>query len=250
MDGVNTIPNIVVERCLGARRIAVLTGAGISAESGVPTFRDRDGLWTKLNPQELAFMEAFLKNPQHVWEWYQSRRKVMQEVKPNPAHYTLAAMEDFYPVFSIATQNIDGLHQRAGSRKVFELHGNIERNRCSVCGRFVELPDETAEPPRCSCGGLIRPDVVWFGEMLPEEALDSAAQAARTAEVYFSIGTSAQVFPAAQLPYDAAEHGAFLVEINAEPTALTPYAHISLQGKAGEILPRLWRAISEKAANG
>jgi NAD-dependent deacetylase len=241
------IPQSVISRCRDAKRIGVLTGAGISAESGLATFRGEDGIWTKLNPLELASMDAFLKNPSRVWEWYEHRRNIMLNVEPNEAHFTLAAMEAAYPHFSISTQNIDGLHQRAGSRTVHELHGNIARSRCSECNTFVddvELKKDSI-PPRCRCGGIIRPDVVWFGEMLPQDALEQAHEAARSADVYFSIGTSAVVYPAAQLPYEAAHHGAFVVEINLQPTDLTPHADSSLRGKAGQILPQLWQAVQK-----
>lgn len=246
----NDIPKRVVERCAGAERIGVLTGAGVSAESGVPTFRGNDGIWKKLNPMELASMEAFMKNPALVWEWYRHRRTVMQDVRPNAAHLTLAAMEAVFPYFSISTQNIDGLHQRAGSRKVYELHGNIARNRCASCNEVVEIDGvEQSTVPRCRCGGYVRPDVVWFGEMLPPETLERAFADARAADLYFSIGTSAVVYPAAQLPYEALECGAFVVEINLEPTELTPRAHATLLGKAGEILPRLWSAVQNERAS-
>ena len=244
------IPKVIIEHCAKAERIGVLTGAGVSAESGVPTFRGSDGIWKKLNPLELASMEAFMKNPDLVWEWYQHRRMIMHNVRPNAAHLTLAAMEVDYRRFSISTQNIDGLHQRAGSRRVYELHGNIARNRCASCNESVEIEGfELSTVPRCRCGGSIRPDVVWFGEMLPAEALQCAFADARAAEVYFCIGTSAVVYPAAQLPYEALECGAFVVEINLEPTELTAYAHQSLLGRAGDILPRLWNAVQNERAS-
>ncbi|MDZ7371750.1 MAG: NAD-dependent deacylase [candidate division KSB1 bacterium] len=246
MSDVFEIPKELLRLFSKVERVAVLTGAGISAESGVPTFRGADGLWSKLNQRELASMDAFLQNPQRVWEWYQQRKKIMRDVQPNTAHLALVDLEKMFSHFSIATQNIDGLHTRAGSRTVYELHGNIERNRCASCGALYELESEAIVPPRCHCGGLIRPDVVWFGEMLPEEAWQKALDAARSAQLYISIGTSAQVYPAAGLPFEALSNNAFVVEINLEPTELTPYAHLSLHRKAGEILPKLVEAVKKE----
>lgn len=237
-----------IDALCNAKRVGVLTGAGISAESGIATFRGEDGLWNKLNPEELAGMSGFLKNPQLVWEWYQYRRNIIENVKPNAAHIALAEMESFYPEYSISTQNIDGLHQRAGSQTVFELHGNILRNRCMECGVTLQDDhiDEQMGIPKCSCGGLVRPNVVWFGEPLPESILTTSFEVARHADVYFSIGTSAAVYPAAYLPIEALYHGAFVIEINLEPTELTPLANTSLQGKAGEMLPALWQDVKCK----
>ena len=221
--------------------IAVLTGAGISAESGVPTFRGEDGLWQKFKPEELANVDAFLSNPDLVWGWYQHRREIINDVEPNPGHYALAQMEKKIPDFTLITQNVDGLHRRAGSKNILELHGNIQRNKCIKCGRmFEELPNEELEQvPECECGGMIRPDVVWFGEMLPQDVLHNAFRAAEQASIFFSIGTSAVVQPAASLPLTAKQNGAYLVEINVEPTILTHYADEFFQGKSGEVLPRI-----------
>jgi len=238
--------DIMLDRIKKARWIAVLTGAGVSAESGVPTFRGENGLWKKFKPEELANFEAFIQNPQLVWEWYQYRRKLIQEVEPNPGHYALAAMEKKAPKFTLITQNVDGLHQRAGNKNVIELHGNILRNRCVDCNRiFTELEFDLSQGvPHCECGGLIRPDVVWFGEMLPEEALHKAYEASEKSDVFFSIGTSAVVYPAASLPGIAKSHGAYLIEINPEPTPVTGIAHVSIRGKSGEVLPKLIEALN------
>lgn len=224
-----------------AAHVAVLTGAGISAESGVPTFRGKDGLWKKFRAEELATVDAFMDNPTLVWEWYLHRRELMNDVKPNPGHYCLVEMEKHYSDFTLITQNVDGLHYRAGSRKVLELHGNISRNKCFSCNRPFDGPIslETGQLPRCDCGGKIRPDVVWFGEMLPEAALNGAFDASCRAELFFSIGTSALVHPAASMPLVAKRNGAFLVEINLEPTPLTEYCDFSLHGPSGEILPAI-----------
>ncbi len=222
--------------------VAVLTGAGISAESGVPTFRGNDGLWKKFKPEELANFNAFIRNPDLVWEWYAYRKKLIARVRPNAGHHALVELEKMYPQFTIITQNIDNLHRRAGSKTVFELHGNIERNYCIDCGaqyRNEELLSETAAPRCKKCHGLIRPDVVWFGEDLPVDQWEKAEQAAITADVFFSIGTSAIVYPAASLPFQAKEHGAYVVEINPEYTPLSDHSDETILGKAGEILPQL-----------
>jgi NAD-dependent deacetylase len=240
-----TFSNILLEKLAAAVRIGVLTGAGISAESGVATFRGEDGIWKKFKPEELAHMDAFMRNPELVWEWYEQRKKIIKEVKPNAAHKVLAEMEDHFPYFTICTQNIDSLHYRAGSKNVLELHGNILRTRCARCGKMVFdiVLEKGKNLPLCSCGGMYRPDVVWFGEMLPADVLQQSLEVARSADVFFSIGTSAVVYPAAMLPSEAKRHGAFVVEINLEPTPLTNEADASILGKAGEILPELWSTI-------
>ena len=182
---------------------AVLTGAGISAESGVPTFRGQQGLWKKFRPEQLATMEAFLDTPEVVWEWYNWRRELISKVRPNPGHFALTDMEKLFHDFTLITQNVDNLHRLAGSSRVLELHGNIYRNKCARCDRAVESetdidPDNI---PECEfCGGKLRPDVVWFGEMLPEEVMAEAFAKAEQAEIFFSVGTSALVLPAASLP--------------------------------------------------
>jgi NAD-dependent deacetylase len=232
----------LLEKLSSATAVVVLTGAGTSAESGVPTFRGNEGLWKKFKPDELADFDAFIKNPDLVWEWYAYRKKLIADVRPNPAHYALAEMEKLFQEFAVITQNIDNLHRRAGSARVYELHGNIERNYCIKCGRWYRNDELTlaTSAPRCvDCQGLIRPDVVWFGELLPAEQWELADRASRNADVFFSIGTSAIVYPAASLPLRAKESGAYIVEINAETTPLSDIAHESLIGKAGEILPRL-----------
>ena len=222
--------------------ISVLTGAGISAESGIPTFRAKDGLWSKFRPEELANIQAFMKNPRLVWEWYQYRRKIITEAEPNPGHYALAQWEGQHDSFTLITQNVDGLHARAGSQNIIELHGNIMRNRCLSCGNVSETENVNleGEVPLCVCGGMLRPDVVWFGEMLPPEAVNAAFHAAETADVFLSVGTSALVHPAASLPEIAKSSGAFLFEINLEPTPLTPHVDVFLEGPSGEILPELF----------
>lgn len=237
-----TFPENLISTLKNATSVCVLTGSGISAESGVPTFRGDGGLWKKFRPEELANFNAFIRNPELVWEWYAYRRKLIHEVKPNPAHLGLAALERRVKSFTLVTQNIDNLHTRAGSKNVLELHGNIERSYCIQCRALVaesELEGVTGVPHCTSCGGLIRPDVVWFGEMLPLEVFAKAESAARRCDIFFSIGTSAIVFPAASLPYTALDYGAFVVEMNVESTDLSSRAHEVLTGKVGEILPDL-----------
>ncbi len=230
----------------GARSVAVLTGSGVSAESGVPTFRDaQTGLWARYEPQELATPEAFERDPRLVWEWYEWRRSLVRRAEPNPGHLALAEIERRVPSFSLATQNVDGLHQRAGSRNVLELHGNIMRSKCSVEGLEVEprAGDESV-PPLCpGCGAPLRPDVVWFGEALPEDAFAAASAAARSCDVFLSVGTSSLVYPAASLPSEAVRSGAVLVEVNLDDTPATPFMDYALRGKAGEVLPALVEAL-------
>jgi NAD-dependent deacetylase len=245
------IPGVLIDRLRRASRVAVFTGAGMSAESGVPTFRGDDGIWKKFKPEELASMSAFMKNPDMVWEWYQARRNIIGKVLPNPGHHAVAAMEPLFPEFTVITQNIDNLHRRAGSRNIVELHGNIDRNYCMKCGTPYAgdaLPD-TGRVPRCTrtgCPGLIRPDVVWFGEMLPEDEWERALRATLSAEVFFSVGTSGVVHPAASLPLTARHQGAWLVEINPEETVLTPSADLFIRGASGEILPAILEHITNE----
>ncbi len=225
-----------------AKSVCVLTGAGVSAESGVPTFRGDDGLWKKFKPEELASFDAFIGNPELVWEWYSYRKQVMKNVQPNAAHHALVQMQQMTQDFTLVTQNVDNLHTRAGSKNVLELHGNIERSYCIDCRTFandVELPDDR-KAPRCSnCGGLVRPDVVWFGELLPVEAFQKASAAADRCDLFLTVGTSAVVYPAASLPMIARSRGAYVVEINAEYTEISHRVHETLIGKAAEILPIL-----------
>jgi len=238
----------LLERLARARSVAVLTGAGISAESGVPTFRDPGGLWQQFRPEELANVNAFLRNPVLVQGWYAHRRRVVEETSPNPGHVALARLEELIDDFTLVTQNVDGLHRRAGSRNVIELHGSLLRSRCIDCGTDVSEADLASladgEPARCrACGGLVRPGVVWFGEMLPEGAMETAYAAAERADVFLSIGTSAVVYPAAHLPTYAREAGAYVAEINVEPSAVADQVNEVVLGRAGEVLPLLVDAL-------
>jgi NAD-dependent deacetylase len=243
------IPPALLDTLQDAHEVAVLTGAGVSAESGVPTFRDAlTGLWANFRPEDLATPEAFAANPSGVWDWYQSRRAALTHVKPNAGHVALAELQALFPRFTLITQNVDGLHAAAGSQSVVELHGNLSRNKCFGCNDPEPATQPTDKLSPCACGRSVkRPDVVWFNENLPEAALTRAQVAAERCDVFFSIGTSAQVYPAADLPRLAKAHGATVVEINAEPTPLTRTAHYSLLGKSGEVLPALVRALRERA---
>lgn len=235
------IPHKLIEELRGARSVVALTGSGISAESGIPTFREaQTGLWAQYDPQQLATPEAFARDPKLVWEWYVWRRKLVGDAEPNPGHRALAKLEEQVPSFTLVTQNVDGLHQRAGSRDVMELHGNVLRTICSA-EKVVVDPDKSEDyPPICqNCGAPLRPDVVWFGEMLPAEVIGSASEAASGCDVFLSIGTSSLVYPAASLPYAANAAGATVVEVNPEDTPLTSVADYTLRGTAGEVLPAL-----------
>ncbi|MCP4697370.1 MAG: NAD-dependent deacylase [Gammaproteobacteria bacterium] len=233
-------------RLRDARHLAVFTGAGISAESGVPTFRDAlTGLWARYDPADLATPQAFERDPRLVWEWYASRRELVAQVAPNAGHQAIMTLERQAPHFDLITQNVDGLHQRAGSSRVIELHGNLTRIKCAeentpVALETIRQSEMKEIPPRCPrCGGLLRPDVVWFGESLPADAMEQAATAVRECDVLLSIGTSSLVYPAAELPFMALDKGAVVIEINPVETPLTPHVQFALHGLAGEILPEL-----------
>ncbi len=243
------ISNSIIERLKSAKSILFFTGAGISAESGIDTFRGKGGLWNKMSAQELASFDGFMKNPNLVWEWYQYRRKIVRETEPNSGHKVIADFEKYFNEVTVVTQNVDNLHKRAGSTNILELHGNIERNFCMNCKTFygVEKFLESEEVPKCeSCGGMIRPDVVWFGEMLPQEIFTEAEKKASESDVCFIVGTSAVVYPAAYIPISAKEAGAILIEINIEPTNITNQVDYSITGKAGEVLPKIFERLLDK----
>ena len=229
-------------RLAEAERVAVLTGAGASADSGISTFRDAEGHWENFRPEDLASTEGFWRDPAFVWSWYDARRGDVAAAEPNAGHRALAELEGRVPALILVTQNVDGLHQRAGSGNVLELHGSLWVLRCTGCG--AEEPDERVPlpevPPRCqACGGMLRPAVVWFGEALPYDVLAEAFAAAEAADVMLVAGTSAAVQPAASLPLVARDAGATLIEVNAEETPLTAEADYSFLGRTAELLPKL-----------
>jgi NAD-dependent deacetylase len=260
----DTIPPRMLERLRAARSVAVLTGAGISAESGIPTFRaPGDGLWSRYPVEDFATPRGWRRNPPLVWGWYTHRRRLAARAEPNAGHRALAALQERYPTFTLVTQNVDGLHQRAGSHGVIELHGSLFRFKCADEDTPVAWTDpedgdheafarlergELPEVPACPhCGGLLRPDVVWFEEPLPAEAFARAEAAARASDVFLVVGTSAQVYPAAALPHAARRRRALVVEVNPEVTELTPAADLSLRGPAGVVLPRLGELLAPGA---
>jgi len=224
-----------------SRRIVALTGAGISAECGIPTFRGPGGWWRNRSPQELATPEAFASDPVTVWEWYLFRREMILDAEPGPAHRGLAELERLKPEFTLITQNVDGLHERAGSRRLIELHGNLHRARCTGSCGTVPLSEVSVRelPPRCKCGRPLRPDVVWFGEALPEDAFSEAARLSRAAQVMLVIGTSGVVYPAAGLARLAADAGGTVVEVNPEPTPLSSLCRFAFHERASRIIPFL-----------
>lgn len=234
--------NNLVDILLNCSNVTVLTGAGISAESGINTFRDPDGYWSKFNPQELASKDGFISNPEFVWSWYQYRLKVLHSSEPNSGHKSLVEFEKHIKQFNLVTQNVDGLHQKAGSKDVIELHGSIVRNKCIECNLpyHNSVFDGSQLLSKCYlCNGLIRPDVVWFGEFLPEEEINRAEVYSTECELFFSIGTSSEVYPAANLPSIAKNCGAFIVEINPNFTSLSSLADVRFEYPSGEILPKI-----------
>jgi NAD-dependent deacetylase len=225
-------------RVRGASSVTVLTGAGISAESGVPTFRGKDGLWNNKKFEELAHIDAFKKNPEEFWKFYNWRREKIKGIKPNLGHFALVDMARHFDEFTVITQNVDNLHRVAGTEHLIELHGNLLRDKCSSCNQKYEAGAHAGI--KCDkCGVFLRPDVVLFGESLNSDTLRQAQEASATCEVFFSIGTSGLVEPAASLPYLAKANGAYLVEINEEDTPLTTHMNESVRGQSGKILPRL-----------
>jgi NAD-dependent deacetylase len=233
------------EALRAARHVCVLTGAGISAESGIPTFREAlTGLWERFSPEELATPEAFERDPKFVWDWYEYRRELVRRAEPNPGHRALADLARRVPRLTLVTQNVDGLHQRAGSPGVLEYHGNILRDRCTAEQVVADRSEDSRHGlPRCAaCGALLRPDVVWFGEAIPRGPMIAAAEAASDCDVFLSIGTSSLVFPAAGLAEAALRRGATVIEVNPSRTELTDAASLVLAGPSGRILPRLLAA--------
>lgn len=241
------LPPDVLRRAAAARRVVASTGAGVSQESGLATFRGQGGLWGNVRPEDLATPEAFARDPELVWRWYGSRYERVAAAAPNPAHLALARWEELFPSFLLVTQNVDGLHRRAGSRDPLELHGTITRARCERCATGRDMAEAIAaspdRPPICRCGGRFRPAVVWFGEALPADLLRRAAEAAAACDLFVSIGTSALVYPAAGLLELAHRGGACVVEVNPEPTPMSRLADARLAAPAGVALPALTEAI-------
>lgn len=232
---------LAVEWLKNCKSLFVLTGAGVSKESGIPTFRDAlEGLWANYNPEELATPEGFRKNPSLVWQWYDSRRQKVKDVVPNPGHFALAELQKMVPEFFLCTQNVDGLHIRAGSRDVVEIHGSISRFKCFDKGHEQkDIPYDLKDPPLCECGSLVRPDVVWFNEPMPEKLLKQSFAAAENADVALVVGTSGLVYPAASIPFHAKQGGAKIIEVNPNRTELTDSCDLFLAGPSGTILPQL-----------
>lgn len=239
-------PPEVVQRLAKAQRVAVLTGAGVSAESGIATFRGAGGQWDKVDPMKLATLEAFQKDPKYVWEWYEARRRQVAQAKPNSGHEVLAWMEEFFPQVTLITQNVDRLHQMAGSHRPFELHGSLWMVRCmSGCGEWEDRHELVDLPPKCPhCGALLRPGVVWFGEGLPTDVWEEAEKAAKDCDAFLVVGTSALVHPAAALPETALAKGKLTIEINPETTPLSDRVSLSIRSKAGDALTDLWERMA------
>ena len=229
----------VAQKLKDSRKIVFVTGAGISQESGIPTFRGKDGYWRRYDPMKLASIDAFYDDPKLVWEWYEDRRKNILDVKPNEGHFAISQMEEFKDVV-ILTQNIDGLHQRSGSTNVLELHGSIIRIKCTVCD-FTDNITENFEslPPKCKCGSMLRPDVVWFGEPLPQNIWQSAIKEASICDVMIIVGTSLVVSPANTLPVYAKQNGAILIEVNPEKTVMSNDMTLSIQATSVGVLPKM-----------
>lgn len=238
------IPDALINALRDARHVCVLTGAGTSAESGVPTFREaQSGLWEKYDPLDLATPEAFLRDPKLIWEWYRWRRELVARAEPNPGHVALALLETLVPRLTLVTQNVDGLHQRAGSRDVIEFHGNLFADRCHVEDCLVECDSGSSVPVCPACGGNVRPGVVWFGEAIPEHALNQSFAAAADCDVFLSVGTSSLVYPAAGLAEFAKNAGAIIAEVNPAPTGAAASFDFIIAGESGSVLPDLTRQL-------
>jgi NAD-dependent deacetylase len=231
--------DLVAKQIKEAKKIVFVTGAGISQESGIPTFRGKDGYWKKYDPMQLATIDAFYQNPKLVWEWYEERRKNIFAAQPNKGHLAIAELAAHKDVI-VLTQNIDGLHQKAGSKKVFELHGSIIRIKCTVCNYTGDITTSfDFLPPKCKCGNMLRPDVVWFGESLPQDVWTNAIMHAQSCDVMVIAGTSLVVSPANTLPLYAKQNDAVLIEVNPERTSLSEDMSLSLRETSANALPHL-----------
>lgn len=238
----------VVERLVQAKSLLVITGAGISAESGIPTFRGSDGLWKNYRAEELATPDAFERDPVTVWQWYDWRRGIISKAEPNPGHHAIKELEDMFDDFLLITQNVDGLHGRTGIKNIVEIHGNLWRVRCTREGKVSMLMDVplNSVPPQCACGAVLRPDVVWFGESIPSHALELSLSALEQCDTLVVVGTSGVVYPVASFPQTVKDNGGYVVEINVEPTPISALADASLFGNSGDILPMLVKWLKEK----
>ena len=241
------IPDEIKDRFRTARRAVAFSGAGVSRESGLDTFRGAGGLWERMRPEELATPEAFRADPGKVWRWYAWRHRTAAGAEPNPAHRALVRWETLFPSFTLITQNVDGLHARAGSRDLLELHGTLLQARCQRCGRQRDMGEAIAEspeePPVCACGGRFRPAVVWFGESLDPGVLGRGQDEAASCDLFLSVGTSSTVYPAAGLIELAHRAGACVIEVNPEPTPFSGLVDLRIEAPAGEAIPRLTEEI-------
>jgi NAD-dependent deacetylase len=235
-----------IERLRNTRSLLVITGAGISAESGIPTFRGNDGLWQNYRAEELATPWAFERDPVTVWKWYDWRRGIIGKAEPNAGHHAIKRFEEIFTGFFLITQNVDGLHGRTGVKNIIEIHGNLWRVRCSRDGRTMMLMDVPLRsiPPRCECGEILRPDVVWFGESIPSDALQMSYNAMSLCDTLMVVGTSGVVYPVASFPETVKSNGGFVIEVNLEPTPISHMADVSLFGKSGDILPAIVEGLS------
>jgi len=238
----------VVERLAQAKSLLVITGAGISAESGIPTFRGADGLWKNYRAEELATMDAFERDPVTVWQWYDWRRGIIGKAEPNHGHFAIKELEDMFENFLLITQNVDGLHGRTGIKNIVEIHGNLWRTRCTREGKISTLMDVPLKsiPPKCDCGAVLRPDVVWFGESIPSYALELSFNVLEQCDTLIVVGTSGVVYPVASFPQTVKDNGGYVVEVNVEPTPISAIADASLYGNSGDILPMIVKWLKEK----
>lgn len=238
----------VVERLAQAKSLLVITGAGISAESGIPTFRGADGLWKNYRAEELATLDAFERDPETVWQWYDWRRSIIGKAEPNPGHLAIKELEDMFESFLLITQNVDGLHSRSGIKNIVEIHGNLWRVRCTREGKVSMLMDIPLKsiPPKCDCGAVLRPDVVWFGESIPSYALDLSFNILEQCDTLIVVGTSGVVYPVASFPQTVKDNGGYVVEVNVEPTPISAIADASLYGNSGDILPMVVKWLRER----
>ena len=238
----------VVERLAQAKSLLVITGAGISAESGIPTFRGADGLWKNYRAEELATLDAFERDPETVWQWDDWRRSIIGKAEPNPGHLAIKELEDMFESFLLITQNVDGLHSRSGVKNIVEIHGNLWRVRCTREGKVSMLMDIPLKsiPPKCDCGAVLRPDVVWFGESIPSYALDLSFNILEQCDTLIVVGTSGVVYPVASFPQTVKDNGGYVVEVNVEPTPISAIADASLYGNSGDVLPMVVKWLRER----